>query len=146
MMVCLIHRLGHHDLEQLSGPGTVTFADATAVDTTASFTVDGTYVLRLTADDSALTAFDELTVTVNPVAGNQVPTVDAGPDQSITLPTLPLSTARSAMMVCQSPATVTTAWSRDRRAGHCHLCRCHCGGYHCQLPGRWHLCAAPDRR
>ena len=50
---------------QISGPGTVTFADATAVDTTASFPVDGTYVLRLTADDSLLTAFDELTVTVN---------------------------------------------------------------------------------
>ena len=36
---------------QVSGPGTVTFADAAAVDTTASFPVDGTYVLRLTADD-----------------------------------------------------------------------------------------------
>jgi hypothetical protein len=68
-----------------SGPGAVTFIDDTAVDTTASFSADGTYVLRLTADDGALSSFDELTITVNP-APNQAPTVDAGPDQTITLP------------------------------------------------------------
>ncbi len=54
---------------QQSGPGTVTFGSATAVDTTASFSTDGTYTLRLTADDSALTSFDELVVTVNPQGG-----------------------------------------------------------------------------
>jgi len=69
-----------------SGPGTVTFGDATAVDTTATFSVDGEYVLRLTADDSDLDAFDELTVTVNPQPANQAPNVDAGPDQTVTLP------------------------------------------------------------
>ncbi len=52
-----------------SGPGTVTFGNANAVDTTASFSQAGTYVLRLTASDSALSAFDELTVTVNPPGG-----------------------------------------------------------------------------
>ncbi len=48
-----------------SGPGTVTFTDASAVDTTATFSLAGSYVLRLTADDGALSAFDEVTVTVN---------------------------------------------------------------------------------
>ena len=48
-----------------SGPGTVTFGDANAVDTTASFSEGGTYVLKLTADDSALTGSDEVTITVN---------------------------------------------------------------------------------
>ena len=38
----------------VSGPGTVTFGNANAVDTTASFSVAGTYVLRLTASDAAL--------------------------------------------------------------------------------------------
>jgi hypothetical protein len=47
-----------------SGPGMVTFGDASAVDTTADFAVAGTYVLRLTADDSALSSFDELRITV----------------------------------------------------------------------------------
>jgi hypothetical protein len=52
---------------QVSGPGTTTFGNANEVDTTASFSVEGTYVLRLSADDGALSATpDELTVTVNP--------------------------------------------------------------------------------
>jgi hypothetical protein len=49
-----------------SGLGTVTFGNANAVDTTASFSAAGTYVLRLTASDGALSAFDETTITVNP--------------------------------------------------------------------------------
>ena len=51
---------------KVNGPGTVTFGDATAMDTTASFSTAGTYVLRLTADDSALTATNDVSVTVYP--------------------------------------------------------------------------------
>lgn len=47
---------------QVSGPGTATFADASAVDTTASFSSPGTYQLRLTADDSDLTRSDDVSV------------------------------------------------------------------------------------
>ena len=50
---------------QVSGPGTVTFGDIYAVDTTASFSVDGSYMLRLTADDGELTGYDDVTITVN---------------------------------------------------------------------------------
>jgi hypothetical protein len=50
----------------VSGPGMVTFADASAVDTTASFSTHGTYVLRLTASDGELTGDDEITITVHP--------------------------------------------------------------------------------
>ena len=46
--------------------------------------MDGVYVLRLTANDSALQAYDEVTITVNPA--NQAPSVNAGTDQQITLP------------------------------------------------------------
>jgi hypothetical protein len=53
----------------VSGPGTVTFGNVNAVDTTASFSVDGAYVLRLTADDSALTTADDIALTVNPAGG-----------------------------------------------------------------------------
>jgi sugar lactone lactonase YvrE len=49
-----------------SGPGTVSFTDPSAVTTTATFSRAGTYVLRLTACDGELTAFDEVVVTVNP--------------------------------------------------------------------------------
>ncbi|MCP4047766.1 MAG: hypothetical protein GY732_17470, partial [Gammaproteobacteria bacterium] len=53
---------------QVSGPAGVTFDDDSQVDTVAKFPGLGTYVLRLTADDSALAVFDELTVEVAGVA------------------------------------------------------------------------------
>jgi VWFA-related protein len=49
---------------QVSGPGTVTFADPNAVDTTATFSGAGTYVLSLTANDAEFVANDNVTVTV----------------------------------------------------------------------------------
>ncbi len=55
-----------------SGPGSVTFGDPNAVDTTATFSVEGTYVLRLTADDGLNTPFDEVTVTALPVGSCQL--------------------------------------------------------------------------
>jgi len=54
---------------QVSGPGTVTFGDASSLSTTADFSAAGTYVLRLTADDAGLSTQDELTVTVSGSSG-----------------------------------------------------------------------------
>ena len=51
----------------VSGPDTVTFGDANAVDTTATFTTAGVYVLRLTADDGTGEVYAEVIITVNPV-------------------------------------------------------------------------------
>ena len=51
---------------KVSGPGTVTFAHPDAIDTTATFTKPGEYVLQLAAFDGALSATDQVTVTVNP--------------------------------------------------------------------------------
>lgn len=48
----------------VSGPGTVTFQDANAVDTRAGFSAPGTYVLQLTASDGELSASDVVQVTV----------------------------------------------------------------------------------
>ena len=41
---------------KVSGPGTVTFSSPNALNTSATFSVAGTYVLRLTASDSVLSA------------------------------------------------------------------------------------------
>jgi hypothetical protein len=49
----------------VSGPGTVTFSNAAALGTTASFSAAGVYTLRLSASDSALTTTDDVVVTVN---------------------------------------------------------------------------------
>jgi K319L-like, PKD domain/Calcineurin-like phosphoesterase len=48
---------------QVSGPGTATFTDPASPTTTVSFTDPGSYVLRLTANDSTLQASDDVTVT-----------------------------------------------------------------------------------
>ncbi len=50
---------------QVSGPGVVGFGDAASPVTTVTFTATGTYVLRLTATDTLLTASSDVTVTVN---------------------------------------------------------------------------------
>ena len=47
-----------------TGGGVVTFGNVSAVDTTATFSQTGTYVLRLTADDGYVQTYDEVTITV----------------------------------------------------------------------------------
>ncbi len=49
---------------KLSGPGSVNFGNASAVDTTATFSEAGTYVLRLTGTDGGLSSHDDVLVTV----------------------------------------------------------------------------------
>ena len=63
--------------EKLSGPGSVTFGDASQLSTTATFSIAGSYTLRLTADDGELTNFSDVDITVNPQVGYAV--------QSLTL-------------------------------------------------------------
>ena len=97
-----------------SGPGTVTFANANVEDTTASFSTDGTYVLRLTAFDGELTTFDNLTINVAPLA-NTAPVVNAGLDQNITLPadaTLNATVTDDGLV-----ATPTFTWSKQSGPG-----------------------------
>jgi hypothetical protein len=48
----------------ISGPAAVTIASANSLSTSVSFLKAGTYVFRLTATDSALSAYDDVTVTV----------------------------------------------------------------------------------
>jgi RHS repeat-associated protein len=69
---------------KVSGPGPVTFADPHSAATSATFAVDGEYVLKLTASDGQLSSSDTVTVTVIP--RNQPPAVDAGQDQTVELP------------------------------------------------------------
>ncbi len=54
----------------VGGPGPVVFGNSSASGTTAGFSNPGVYTLRLTVDDGALMAADEIVVTVNPASGN----------------------------------------------------------------------------
>lgn len=97
---------------KVSGPGTVTFANATSIDTTATFSLTGSYVLRLTATDGLLTSSDTMTVTVNaPV--NQAPVVDAGPDRTITFgQSASLDGTVTDDGLPNPPGTLTRTWSK----------------------------------
>src|SRR5205085_12203430 len=61
----------------VNGPGTVSFADASASNTTASFSQSGVYTLRLTAYDGAASSSDDVVITVN-----QAPVVNADPEKT----------------------------------------------------------------
>ncbi len=98
---------------KVSGPGTVTFGNASARATTATFSTSGSYTLRLTANDSALSASDDIVVTVNAAPVNHAPVPNAGADQTITLPaTASLSGTVTDDGLPNPPATVTTTWSK----------------------------------
>jgi gliding motility-associated-like protein len=72
---------------KVSGPF-ATITNPTLATVTLSNLVQGTYVFRLSvADDKGATGTDDVTVTVNAAAVNQLPIANAGPDESITLPT-----------------------------------------------------------
>jgi hypothetical protein len=97
----------------VSGPGTVSFGNPAALSTTASFSAAGTYTLRLTANDGALLSSDDAVITVSAAPVNKAPIVNAGADQTITLPAkAQLSGAASDDGLPNPPAKVTTTWSK----------------------------------
>jgi hypothetical protein len=59
-----------------SGPGTVTFANASSINTTATFGTNGVYILKLAASDGVSTNSSNVTVIVN-----QVPSVSVTADK-----------------------------------------------------------------
>jgi RHS repeat-associated protein len=97
----------------ISGPGIVTFADPTWVSTSANFSAPGVYLLRLSADDTEYATSSDVTITVNPAAVNQPPTVNTGVDQTITLP-IDTVTLNGAAADDGLPAgsTLTISWTQ----------------------------------
>ena len=92
---------------KVSGPGTVTFGNAAALATTASFSAAGVYVLELSAVDSlSLTGSATVQITVDAQA--QPPVVNAGTAQTITLP----ASASLSGSVTDGQPPVTTTWSK----------------------------------
>ncbi|MBM1105915.1 PKD domain-containing protein [Aurantibacter crassamenti] len=72
---------------QTSGPNTATLSNNTTANLSANNLIEGTYVFRLTVtDDENDTDFDEMSVTVNPAPNTDIPIVNAGNNQNITLP------------------------------------------------------------
>jgi uncharacterized repeat protein (TIGR01451 family) len=93
---------------KVTGPESVTFGNAQILNTTATFSVGGIYTLKLSASDSALTGTDTIILTVN-----KAPVVNAGPDQTITLPdSAPLSGSATDDDIPRPPGALTYTWSK----------------------------------
>lgn len=99
---------------KVSGAGSVSFSNPSSLSTTASFSVAGAYVLRLSVSDSLLSTSDDITVIVNPAQpNNAAPQVSAGPDQSITLPNaVTLNGSVSDDGNPNPPASLSIEWTR----------------------------------
>jgi len=99
-------------------PASVDIEHPNDLTTKAVFPAEGTYILRLTADDSELAGYDDMTVTVQPKP-NEAPTVDAGPDCQIILPddTVWLNAIITDDGKPDPPGTVSTTWTKVSGAG-----------------------------
>jgi hypothetical protein len=99
---------------QATGPAAVSFDNPADVDTRATFSVAGTYVLHLEADDGSLSAGDEVSIIVYPEIVNQAPGINAGADQSITLPenSVLLNGTVTDDGLPNPPGATSTTWSQ----------------------------------
>lgn len=68
-----------------SGPGSVSFGDANAAATTATFSAPGVYVLRLEGDDFASSSSDTVQITIHQAS---TPACGIGPELALFLPGL----------------------------------------------------------
>src|SRR4029077_3637788 len=97
----------------LSGPGPVIFVDPYSASTTATFVVAGSYTLSLTASDGALVGIDTVVITVN-----TPPVVNAGPDQTIILPSIAiLSGSATDDGLPNPPGALTYTWTKTGGPG-----------------------------
>ncbi|PTB90897.1 hypothetical protein C9994_16520, partial [Marivirga lumbricoides] len=73
---------------QLNGPTTLTGRNLNTRRATFSGFAEGNYTIRLTAtDNDGAQGSDDVRIIVLAAPGNQLPTVDAGPNITVTLPT-----------------------------------------------------------
>ena len=95
---------------EVSGPGVVSFGNATNSVTTVTFPVLGTYTLKLTATDGTLSS--SATVTDILTSANLPPSVSAGANQTIELPVNAVTLQGSASSVAPPGSPVTVLWTQ----------------------------------
>jgi hypothetical protein len=95
--------------EKVSGPGTVTFGNANAVDTTATFSAGGSYVLRLTANDGHTST--SATVSIIVETPNKAPVVSAGANLTVTT-SAPVNLDGTVTDDGMPTNVITTTWNK----------------------------------
>jgi hypothetical protein len=100
-----------------SGPGDVAFANPNVRATTATFTAQGTYVLRLTASDGVNTAYDEVSVTANPTPPPSSGTTFGIGATASYIASLPMSGAGWTNLLSQANAPADLIYLNDASTG-----------------------------
>jgi hypothetical protein len=94
---------------QISGPpGGASISNTAIEDPTITFTQVGTYIFQLNANDGQFSVNDTIQVIVT---ANTAPTVEAGTNQSINLPTNQV--VLDATITDNAPSSITRLWSVD---------------------------------
>jgi hypothetical protein len=97
-----------------SGPGTVTFGDPNELDTTATFSAPGVYVLRLEGDDFALTSSDTVDITVAPPSYDLAVSVTGSGTVALDPPAGPYAEGTIVTVTAMAAAgAVFQGWSGD---------------------------------
>ncbi len=97
---------------KVSGPGTVTFTNATSLTPSASFSQSGAYVLRLSVSDGLVSATDEVAITAAPAAPMATALSFNGSNQYVTFgpaPALGASTLTLEIWFRRAGAGVATS-------------------------------------
>ena len=98
---------------KVTGVGTVTFSNASTLNPTATFSVAGTYTLRLTASDGKATTTDDMIVVVSAsTPTNKAPVVNAGTDQTVTLPAGPALSGTATDDGLPKGSTISVSWTK----------------------------------
>jgi hypothetical protein len=101
---------------QVSGPNSANINSASNLTTSVSGLVAGVYVFQLSAtDDDGLSGSATVSVTVNAIV-NMPPTVNAGSDQSITLPTSSVTLTATASGT-NGASIISTKWTQSSGPG-----------------------------
>ncbi len=98
------------DWSMWSGPGAATFAEPNALTTTIAFSQPGTYVLRLSADDGELSAFDDVTVLVLGATPTATATLEA-PTRTATRTQAPTQTQTRTPIVLTATPTASVTYT-----------------------------------
>jgi len=98
----------------VSGPAAVAFSAPNQLATSATFTKSGSYLLRLTANDTFLSDAADVTITITvPNPGNQPPVVNAGADQTVIAPSATLAlTGTASDDGLPAGSSLTYQWSK----------------------------------
>jgi C1A family cysteine protease len=113
---------------EVSGPGTVSFGSSNLLSTTAAFSTNGMYVLRLMVSDGALSSNDDVQVRANarprivtpPAVSNQVASVDVnGQPVPVVLPGQKITFTAGVTDDDRNPLTCTWYFGDGSTSGWC---------------------------